>query len=295
MSRRLTYVAITPARDEADQLPRLASCMVEQTHRPERWVIVDNGSTDATSQIVRRLSEDHDWIVGVQAPNAETRPGAPIVRAFNVGLDAVLAPPHIVVKLDADVSFDRDYFERLISSFAEDGRLGIASGVCWELTNGEWRPVAVTGDHVRGATRAYRWTCLDDVGPLPAEMGWDGIDEWKAAMLGWTTRSVTDLAFFHHRAVGERDGARTARWLAEGRCCHYMGYRPSYVMARAIGRAIRDRDPAAFAMPYAFVRCAMRGEPRYDDPRVRRYLQQQQGLRHLPGRLVESFGLRRAG
>jgi hypothetical protein len=183
--------------------------------------------------------------------------------------------------------------EELARAFWEDPRLGIASGVCWEFEHGEWRPIHVTGDHVRGATRAYRLRCLADIGPLPAEMGWDGVDELKAAVLGWRTRSIGELRFLHHRAVGERDGGRSARWLAEGRACYYMGYRPSYVFARTLGRAVRDRDPGTFAMPYAFLRAALRRETRYEDELVRRYLQSEQRLRRLPLRMVESFGLSR--
>jgi hypothetical protein len=123
-------------------------------------------------------------------------------------------------------------------------------------------------------------------------MGWDGVDELKASVLGWRTRTVPGIAFRHHRAVGERDGAKTARWLAEGRCVYYMGYRPSYVLLRAIGRALRDRDAGALAMPWAYVRSAVRREDRYPDARVRRYLRDQQRLRLLPRRSLEALGWR---
>jgi hypothetical protein len=125
-------------------------------------------------------------------------------------------------------------------------------------------------------------------------MGWDGVDELKASVLGWRTASLGQLRFDHHRKVGERDGARTARWLAEGRCAHYMGYRLPYLLARTVGRAVRDRDLAAFAMPYAYARCALRGAPQYPDETVRAYLREQQRVRDLPLRLRESFGRRAA-
>ena len=291
---RLSYAVVTPARDEAANLPRLVAAMAAQTHRPTTWVLVDNGSTDETSTLAARLREEHEWIRCVDLPNAAMRPGAPVVRAFNAGVASLDERVDVVIKLDADVSFEPDYFERLLQAFADDDRLGIASGVCWEEEDGEWRPVHVTGDHVRGATRAYRSRCLDEVGPLPEEMGWDGVDELKAAVLGWTTRCVAALPFFHHRSVGERDGSRFARWLAEGHCAYFMGYRIPYLLARTVGRGIRDRDVGVLAMPWGFVVSAVRRRPRYADVEVRRYLRRQQSLRYLPLRLRESYGARRA-
>jgi glycosyltransferase involved in cell wall biosynthesis len=290
----LTYAAITPARNEAENLRRLASCIARQRVVPLRWIIVDNGSSDGTSELLTELAARYEYVRRGEVPNAETKPGAPVVRALNAGIALLDVAPDVIVKLDADVSFGEAYFEGILDAFASDESLGIASGVCFEQEDGRWRPVHVTGDHVRGATRCYRTACFDALGPLPEEMGWDGVDELKAAVLGWRTRSIDGLRFNHHRYVGQRDGARTARWLAEGRCAYYMGYRPSYLLARTIGRAIRDRDLAAFAMPYEFARCALRRRSRYEDERVRRYLREQQSLRHLPLRLRESFAGRRA-
>jgi glycosyltransferase involved in cell wall biosynthesis len=292
--RTLTYAAITPARDEAENLPRLAEAMAAQAALPTAWILVDNGSTDATPAIAAELEREHPWVRSIEVPGHATKPGAPVVRSFNAGLAALDAPVDVIVKLDADVSFGPEYFAGLLEAFAADPRLGIASGVCWEHDGDDWHPTYVTGDHVRGATRAYRADCLERIGPLPEEMGWDGVDELKAAVLGWSTRSVADLAFFHHRSVGERDGRRTARWLAEGRCAHYMGYRVPYLLARTVGRAVRDRDLAAFAMPWAFAISAVRRRPRYPDREVLAYLRDQQALRHLPMRLRESFGRRAA-
>jgi poly-beta-1,6-N-acetyl-D-glucosamine synthase len=290
----LRYAAVTPVRDEAENLPRLAECLVAQSVRPEEWILVDNGSTDDTPAIAASLAARHDWIRVVEIPNDEMRPGAPVVRAFNAGMSALESVADIVVKLDADVSFAASYFDDLLQAFSDDPALGIASGVCWELKGDEWRPMHVTDGHVRGATRAYRRQCLVDVGPLPELMGWDGIDELKAAVLGWRTYCVEGTRFFHHRAVGARDGATTVRWRAEGESSHYMGYRLSYMFVRTVGRAVRDREPAVFAMLWSFIVAGLRREPRYPDERVIRYLRGKQSLRALPSRFVESFAGRKA-
>jgi len=288
---RLTYALVTPAKDEVENLERLASSVLAQTVIPSRWVIVDNGSSDSTPDVANALAAAHEWIIATSAPGTTTAPGAPVVRAFNMGRE-LAGQPDVIVKLDADVSFEPDYFGRLLDEFEADPKLGIAGGVCFELENGEWVPRYVTGDHVRGATRAYRTECFREIGPLPEVVGWDGVDELKAHVLGWRTASVPTLRFFHHRAVGARDGSRASRWLAEGRCAHYMGYGALYMLVRTVGRAGRDRDLAAFAMLWSYAAAAFRREPRYADEAVRRHLRRQQSVRRLPLRVREALGRR---
>jgi glycosyltransferase involved in cell wall biosynthesis len=290
----LTYALITPAKDEAENLARLAESLSAQTIAPSVWIVVDNGSVDETPDLIEDLRRRHEWVTAVQTEGGATAPGPPVVRAFNSGLRRLRSNADVVVKLDADVSFGPDYFERLLDEFEADPTLGIASGVCLELEDGVWTEKYVTGDHVRGATRAYRTACLDEIGPLPESVGWDGVDELKASVLGWRTASIQGLPFYHHRRVGERDGGATRRWVAEGRCAHYMGYGLTYLVVRTFGRALRDRDRAAFAMLWGYGTSALHSEPRYPDEAVRSYLREQQSIRRLPQRFRESLGRRAA-
>jgi glycosyltransferase involved in cell wall biosynthesis len=291
----MSYALVTPAKNEAANLTRLAQSVAAQTRQPTRWIVVDNDSSDDTGQVAKELGARHDWIETISVPGQAMAPGAPVVRSFTAGLAKLGAEwPDVVVKLDADVSFESDYFERLVDAFAAEPTLGISSGLCYELEEGRWTPKHVTGDHVRGATRAYRAECLRAVLPLPEAVGWDGVDELKASVLGWKTAVISDLPFYHHRSVGERDGASTSRWLAEGSCAHYMGYGFAYLLVRTFGRALRDRDPAAFAMLWGFFGAKLRREPVYPDRAVRAYLRRQQRIRHLPLRMLESLGRRTA-
>ena len=277
----LTYALITPARDEADNLRRLGECLIRQTVLPETWIVVDNGSTDETATVVRGLAETHAWIRLASSPSAAVaQPGQPIVRAVHTGL-AELSPVDVVVKLDADVSIDPDYFEKLLAAFAADPTLGIASGQCFELHGDEWRPTHVTGSHVRGATRAWRWECLQAVLPLddtvPCVM--DVVDELKATSAGWRTGIVPRLRFDHHRSVGERDGGASVRWARLGRAAYYLEYRLWYLVVRTGFRALKN--PAALAMIRGYVSAAQRREPRCQDRAVVEQLRRQQSLRLL--------------
>jgi glycosyltransferase involved in cell wall biosynthesis len=282
------YAVITPVRNEADNLPRLAGSLVAQSRLPVRWLIVDNGSTDETQALAAELEVKHPWIQLLRVPGEATPVrGAPVVRAFHAGLEALGRRPDVVVKLDADISFEPDHFERLLEEFATDPSLGLAGSLCWEDEGGEWKPQFTTRSHVRGAVRAYRSACLDDVLPLEPRMGWDGIDEIKAALAGWRTATIADVPFFHHRGLGGRE-ARVAMWLRQGEMAHYMGYRPSYLVFRALFRALKDT--AALVMVWGYLRAVLTRRPRHPDATLRAHLRREQSLRRLRRRLREALG-----
>jgi glycosyltransferase involved in cell wall biosynthesis len=286
----LTYAIVTPARNEASNLGRLAAALTAQSVLPESWLIVDNGSTDDTPRLAEELADVHPWI-GVLRTPGEDRPrrGAPVVRAFHEGLQA-LPKTDVVVKLDADVSFEPDYFERLLGEFERDPLLGMASGREQQLVGGTWRPNNVTADHVWGPARAYRRACLDDVSPLEESLGWDAIDEIKARLSGWNARHIPDLPFRHHRPVGARDGGPRG-WVAHGTAAHYLCYRPSYVVLRSLFRMRRQRW--APAMIWGYAAASVTRQPRCGDPRVRAYIREQQRMRRLPLRALEVLGKQR--
>jgi biofilm PGA synthesis N-glycosyltransferase PgaC len=286
----LTYSVITPARDEADTLPGLASALARQTLAPARWVIVEGGSSDATATVAETIVAEHDWArLLVLPPTAPRERGAPIVRALHAGLDALDLEPDVVVNVDADVTMEPDYFERLLDAFARDPSLGIASGSAWELSDGVWRQRFVTGGTVWGATRAYRWACLRSVLPLEERHGWDGIDQLKARARGWHTKTLTDLPFRHHRREGSHDGSTWAHWRANGDTAHFMGYRPAYLLARTLHHM--RHDPAAFALILGYLSAAGRRRPRLEDPGARAVLRADQSLRQILHRRREALGL----
>jgi glycosyltransferase involved in cell wall biosynthesis len=277
----LTYAIVTPARNERDNLQRLAESIIAQDHSPVSWVIVDDGSDDGMEDIANGLARRHDWIVVVgtgedPADLAAGRRQGRDLLAFRRGLRGLPSTVDVFVKVDADTSFEPDYFARLLERFADEPDLGIAGGTCYEIVDGEWQRIKVSGSHPRGASRAYRWSLLDDVFALEPEMGWDGVDEVMAELRGYRTAGFTDFGFRHHRKVGEREG-RLRAGSALGRQAWYMGYRPSYLMLRAVYRA--RENFASLAMVWGYAWAAASGAPQCPNPRITHRVREGQRLR----------------
>jgi glycosyltransferase involved in cell wall biosynthesis len=288
-----SYAIVTAVRDEAANLPRLAASLAAQTIPPQAWKIVDNGSTDGTLELAHRVAAEHEWVQVLEVPGASVADrGAPVVRALQAGIAALAEPPQILVNVDADVSMDPAYFERLLAKFAADESLGIASGSAFELRQGTWEQRFVTGSTVWGASRAYRWECLLQLLPLEARIAWDGVDEFRANARGWRTHAFEDLPFRHHRREGERDGTAWRARRNQGSAAYFLGYRPWYLVLRALWNA--RSEPAALGMVWGYTGAALRRSERSADHEGRAYLRRQQSPRNLRRRALEAAGRREA-
>jgi biofilm PGA synthesis N-glycosyltransferase PgaC len=265
-----SYVVVTPARDEEKTVERTIESMIAQTVRPLRWVIVDDGSTDATRALVEKHLASNPWIeLLVRGDRGFRALGGGVVDAFNEGLARVASMPwDFVVKLDADLSFQPGYFEGLLRRFAADPTLGMASGKTFLVEGGtkslEWCP----DDHVRGPAKMYRRTCFDAIGGLEARRGWDMIDETRARMHGFATKSFldADVELIHHRPI---DARQTNVWKSRfemGKLYHFLGYHWLYHAVRSLRSALQDypRGIGGAALFAGYVAAALRRTPRFD-------------------------------
>ena len=290
MSTVNSYALVTAARDEAANLAALAPTVIGQTIQPAAWVIVDDGSKDDTPVIARELAERYPWIVVEHTGRAEhglregRRQGRDLL-ALQQGLQALPQPVDLITKLDADVTLPSDYFERLVDAFRSDPDLGMATGTRYELEDGQWQPRHLTATAVAAQCRTYRWTCWQQVQPLEPCLGWDGVDEARAVIAGWHTRVIPGLVFRHHRPMGQRDGSGLRARAAEGVAAYYMGYRPTYLLARVLWHA--RRDATALGMIWGWATALVGRERRCPDPAVRAYVRRQQSARYLARRLRE--------
>lgn len=238
MSEQKTYVLVTPARDEATTIGRTIDSVVRQTVPPAEWVIVSDGSTDGTDEIIRAAARVHPWIRLLPLPPREGRSFAAVVKNTTLGIDSLQTPDYgYLGLLDADVTFQADYFEQLVGRFEADKRLGLAGGVVIDVGMPRNRFPRNRID-VPGAVQFYRRRCFEIMGglvPIP-EGGWDGIACAQARMIGYETRLFTDLVVDHLKPRNISQGGAFRRKWQMGVRDYAAGYHPLFELVKCAGR-----------------------------------------------------------
>lgn len=236
------YVLISPARNEAAFIEKTIQSVISQTVLPLRWVIVENGCTDNTAEIVSKYTTDHPWIQLVPLPKDKERSFAGKAHAFNAGCEMVdHLDFEIIGNLDADISFDPDHFEFLLGEFQQDSRLGVAGTVFREEGYDSGTDSFEGQNHVAGQCQVFRRQCLREVGGyVPHRAG--GVD-WMAVttarMLGWKTRSFQEKSYFHYRRMGTAERGHIAAAFSYGEKDYYLGGSPVWQVFRCAYRAVK--------------------------------------------------------
>jgi biofilm PGA synthesis N-glycosyltransferase PgaC len=273
-------IAMTPARDEAKLLPGLIASLAAQTHRPDRWIIVDDGSTDATAEIVDAASSSFSWIEPHHLAHHRARAegGESVIMRFLPR--EMWADWDYLLRLDADLSFGPEFIESLLAEFGRDRRLGIAGAILLEPDGNKWREARVPSFHVRGAAKLYSSECFRAIGGLEAGLGWDTIDELRAMMIGFHTRHFPHIRAYHHRPQGMAGRLWRAR-LATGRAAYRSGYSTLFMLVRAVHQLwMRPRLIGSAMMLAGFFEGHLKRLPRPAPPELVRFVRRQQ-LRRL--------------
>ncbi len=280
----MRYVIITPIRDEEKRIEATIESVRHQSLLPAEWVIVDDGSTDRTGEIIDRYAAQYSWIRVIHRENRGYRKsGGGVMEAFYEGYNALNSSDwDFIVKLDGDLTFDFDYFDRCFEYFRQDPELGIGGGeICHDIC-GTLKVEANPRFHVRGATKIYRRACWKAIGGLWPAPGWDTIDEVKANMSGWKTYAFTDLRLLHHRFTGSEEGLLRDR-VKHGVACYVSGYHPIYVLASSVLRVTqKPYIVGSAAILYGFIKGYLNQSPRVEDRSYIGYIRGQQ-LRRLCG------------
>lgn len=284
---KVRYVVVSPVRNEEQYIRATIASVAAQTIRPARWVIVDDGSSDATPSLIDDAARQHDWITALHRTDRGKRlAGSGVMQAFSEGLDQLAGDAwQFLVKLDGDVTFEPDYFERCFARFAVEPRLGIGGGLICNPVEGKLCVEAPEDPafHVRGATKIYRRECWQAIGGLVTATGWDTVDELKANSLGWTTRTFPDIKIVHHRLAGKAYGT-WSNWLKNGTANYFAGYHPLFMLVKCAHRFFqKPYGVGAAGLALGYLKGCLGSGHRINDPDLIRYFQRQQ-MRRLMGR-----------
>ena len=235
MSILPTYVLITPARNEAQFIELTLQSMVRQTFRPLKWVIVSDGSTDGTDDIVRKYTGENPWIELLRMPERAERHFAGKVYAFDAGYaHAKDLNPDVVGNLDADVSFDPDHFQFLLSKFAENPDLGVG-GSPYNEGSQQYDYRFSNIENVWGGCQLFRRECFEAIGGYTPVKGGDidSIAVVSARMRGWKTRTFADKVCIHHRVMGTAEQSALKAKFKQGARDYSFGNHPLWQLFRA--------------------------------------------------------------
>jgi glycosyltransferase involved in cell wall biosynthesis len=259
------FVIITPAHNEAAFLEKTIASVVAQRIRPLKWVIVDDASTDRTAEIVERFLPQYPFIELLRVQRPAGRDFRNKVRAFNKGMARLRGLEfEFVGNLDADISMEADYYQRILAEFEKNPRLGIAGGMVHSCVDGIFISQEVALDSVAGAVQLFRKCCFEQTGgytPLP-HGGIDAAAEIVARMNGWETRTFPDIAVLEHRRTGSATARPLASRLKEGRRFHSLGYGFLFFAVRCLYRLLdRPRVLGSGAALVGYLDSAINGKP----------------------------------
>ncbi|MEE9391165.1 MAG: glycosyltransferase family A protein [Planctomycetota bacterium] len=279
MSGRPRLVIISPCRNEQMFASTTIKSVLAQTFRPHKWLIVDDGSSDATPAILRDFAKKDEMIRIVRRDDRGHRQVGPgVVDAFYAGYDRIVGEEwDYVCKLDLDLELPPRYFETLIERMEQEPRLGTCSG--WPHARRADKvlvPEHGSEEISAGMTKLYRRRCFEDIGGLVRGVMWDGIDCHRCRMMGWVAKSwndSSDLKFVHLRQMGSSEGSILRGRARHGRGQRFMGTGLIYLLASAANQA-RQRPYliGSLAMVWGYLAAMVKRQKRLDDPEFIKFL-----------------------
>lgn len=229
------YVLITPARNEEKYIAQTIESLVMQTILPQKWVIVSDGSTDKTDEIVEGFAKKYNFIEFLKTKDRPDRNFGSKVAAFNLGYEQLNCIEYdFIGNLDADITFENDYYEKVFNKMNLNKKLGIAGGVRFDIIDGELKKIRSSKNSVAGGFQMFRAKCFRDIDGYK-QLQYGGIDavaEISARMNGWEVESFTDIIAYHHRATGTAFNNLFKQKFRAGVKFYSIGYHPIFPLVR---------------------------------------------------------------
>lgn len=272
------YVIITPVRNEGQYIEQTVKSVITQTILPKEWIIVNDGSIDDTAEIITNYAYKYSWMKIVHRKDRGYRKsGKGVMEAFFQGYNNLKFKNYdFIIKLDGDLTFNPEYFEKCFQYFSEDQQLGIAGGTVYNDVNGTLICEKNPRFHVRGATKIYKRECWQSIYDLLNTTGWDTIDEVKANMLGYKTKTFPDLKVIQLKNTGIVDGIWRS-WIKNGRANYIAGYHPIFMIMKCIRRIFtKPIIVSSMALFIGYVSGYIKKIPQVDDRGLIQYIRKNQ-------------------
>jgi glycosyltransferase involved in cell wall biosynthesis len=281
MNNSKSYVLISPCRNEADYMRQTLDTVINQTIQPTKWVIVDDGSTDETPQILAEYARKHDWIeIVTRSDRGHRAVGPGVIDAFYTGYETITPVDYnYLCKLDLDLRLPLRYFEILMERMEANPRIATCSGKAYVEEDGHLFSERHGDETSLGMTKFYRVSCFKAIGGFVREVMWDGIDCHRCRMMGWIACSwdEPELRFVHLRPMGSSQQSIYTGRMRHGYGQYFMGSSLLFMTASAIYRL--NEKPyvlGSLAILWGWIRSALQGKPRYNDLEFRRFLRRYQ-------------------
>ena len=291
-----SYVLISPCRDEAQHMRQTLDTVIGQSIQPSKWIIVDDGSTDTTPEILAEYEKKYPWIEIITRTDRGRRSVGPgVIEAFYAGYDAINPDEYeYLCKLDLDLRLPPRYFETLIDRMNTNPRIATCSGKAYIEEDGNFVDEGHGDDTSLGMTKFYRVACFKAIGGFVREVMWDGIDCHRCRMHGWIACSwdEPELRFVHLRPMGSSEQGIIRGRMRHGYGQYFMGTGVLYMAVSAVYRM--NKKPyviGGLAMLWGWLKSAIAGKPRYEDLAFRQFLHHYQRRVLLVGkkRALEEF------
>lgn len=237
---------IIPTYNEEAFIGKTLASIASQTYLPKQVVVVNDNSTDDTQQIIDEYVVKHPWISSIYNSSENKHlPGSKVICAFEKGFETLNNTFDVIIKLDADLILPNNYFERIVDVFKSDAKIGMAGGFAYIEKNGEWILENLTDkDHIRGAFKAYRKECFEQIGGLKPAMGWDTVDELLCKYYHWKVVTLPDLKVKHLKPTGATYD-QSARYK-QGEAFYTLGYGFLITTIAGLKLALRKGKPLLF-------------------------------------------------
>ena len=272
-----SYIAVTPAKDEEESLPGLIESFAKQSIKPELWVVVDDGSTDRTPEIIEAAVKKYEWIQTIRLKEGARDLGIHYSQVCITGFDFAIeyCKKHkvkydYIALIDADIILGETYFEKLIKEFEKNPKLGIASGEVWNIVGDKIIRSKLRGDLPQGGARLWRRRCFEETDGYLVTYAPDGLSNAKAKLKGWDTRSFEEIKVISTRALAGAEG-HWKEFKGFGIYGYYVGFNLLYAVFKGIGYSFEKPYYIGLAFLQGYFGSLMLRKRRIDDKEIIHY------------------------